>query len=447
MEEAARTFRSQGYNAIIGGGHRHMFNDGPDAKLPMNLVCGGSYEQLLRDSKNMSDACHNHGLKFFIHQTSTMVDAGLLAKHPEWAAIDLLTGLAYNNTYGTANSCLNNEEFMAEYFKRLEKVVVESGADGLLADEIQFFSPTLCGCPSCRKKFHDDTGLSIPEQKETREWLYQFTGKSSYAAWLAWRRGCVTATLKKIRALVNTSNPNGVLINYLCNPPPVAPFYMAGYTIDDFPEHSSIVGYECEPPRMQSLYYSPLIVAEMKYLRAVAEHMQTGTFRLAYSSSPGEHLWDWCLTRSQGAGAWWLVRDEQSPKVTLPLLAWDARHEVLEKTLTCAADVCVLFSLDARDHNSTPTSPQLTWLRGYLSTCGALSAGHVPFKAIVDRDLVRGKLIDKLKTLILFNTSSMSDAAIDAVREFVREGGTLIASSHTSLYDEHGRVRADFRVS
>jgi len=38
MEEAAKTFRSQGYNAIIGGGHRYMFNDDPDAKLPTNLV-------------------------------------------------------------------------------------------------------------------------------------------------------------------------------------------------------------------------------------------------------------------------------------------------------------------------------------------------------------------------------------------------------------------------
>jgi len=37
----------------------------------------------MRDSKNMTDACHKHGLKFIIHQTSTMVDAGLLAKHPD----------------------------------------------------------------------------------------------------------------------------------------------------------------------------------------------------------------------------------------------------------------------------------------------------------------------------------------------------------------------------
>jgi len=49
-----------------------------------------------------------------------------------------------------------------------------------------------------------------------------------------------------------------------------------------------------------------------------------------------------------------------------------------------------------------------------------------------------------VKTLILFNTSSMSDVSIEAVREFVTEGGTLIASGNTSLFDEHGRARSDF---
>ena len=222
---------------------------------------------------------------------------------------------------------------------------------------------------------------------------------------------------------------------------------MAGFTIDDFPKHSDIVGDECEPPRMQSLYYSPLIIAEMKYQRAVAENMQTGTFRLAYSASPGAHLWDWCLTKSQGAGSWWLVRDEQSANVSRPLVGWDARFESLDRNLESAAEIGVLFSLDSRDRNPQMTNPHTSWLRGYLATCAALTDGHVPYKALVDRDLTLDKLKGKVRTLMLCNTGSMSDQAVAAVREFVRDGGTLVATGHTSLDDEHGQPRADFGLA
>ena len=101
-EEAAKTLRAQGFNAVIGGGHRYLFSDTPNEKLATNVVCGGTYEQLLRDAKTMSEACRRQGLKFFLHQTSTMVDASLIARHPTWAAVDLATGKPYQNSYGTA---------------------------------------------------------------------------------------------------------------------------------------------------------------------------------------------------------------------------------------------------------------------------------------------------------------------------------------------------------
>lgn len=445
-DDQAKSLRQQGYNAVIGGGHRYLFSDVPGEKIAPNAVCGGTYEQLLRDAKIMTAACRKHGLKFFLHQTSTMVDQSLIERHPEWSAVDLATGKPFSNGYGTANTCLNNDDFMAEFAKRLARLLKESGADGLLQDEIQFFSPTLCGCPSCRVKFQKETGLTIPEPENHRAWLYQFAGKTPYAAWLEWRRKKVNATLKNVRELVKQANPNGVVINYLANPSAGAAYYMAGYTIDDFHEHSDVVGYECELPRMQYLYYSPLVIAEMKYQRAVAETMNTGTFRLAYSTSHGEYLWNWCLTKSQGSGDWWLVRDESAKKVTLPLLAWDAHHEGVSRNLESAADIGVLFSLDARDRNPT-NAVKTSWLRGYVATCNALTDRHIPYKALVDRDMTAETLTRKVRTLLLFNNGPMSDRAIAAVRQFVKDGGTLIASSDTSLFDEHGQTRNDFGLA
>ena len=49
--DAAKKLRGQGYNAVMGGGHRYLFSDVKGEKTAPNVVCGGTYEELLRDAK------------------------------------------------------------------------------------------------------------------------------------------------------------------------------------------------------------------------------------------------------------------------------------------------------------------------------------------------------------------------------------------------------------
>jgi len=49
--------------------------------------------------------------------------------------------------------------------------------------------------------------------------------------------------------------------------------------------------------------------------------------------------------------------------------------------------------------------------------------------------------------LVLPNLAAMSEAQCAAVRRFVEEGGGLVATGETSLYDEEGRRRADFALA
>ena len=106
----------------------------------------------------------------------------------------------------------------------------------------------------------------------------------------------------------------------------------------------------------------------------------------------------------------------------------------------------MLFSLAARDRNPNATG-KTTWLRGYVATCNALTDKHIPYKALVDRDMTAETLSRKVRTLLLLNNGPMSDRAIAAVRQFVKDGGTLIASGDTSLFDEHGQTRNDFGLA
>ncbi len=60
---------------------------------------------------------------------------------------------------------------------------------------------------------------------------------------------------------------------------------------------------------------------------------------------------------------------------------------------------------------------------------------------------VTPKGLARYRVLILPDAAALSDSQADAIRGFVREGGGLIATCETSLYDELGTPRRDFALA
>jgi hypothetical protein len=76
----------------------------------------------------------------------------------------------------------------------------------------------------------------------------------------------------------------------------------------------------------------------------------------------------------------------------------------------------------------------------------ALIEARVPFEMVHDR-LLDAEHLAAFKTLILGNTVALSDAQCGQLREFVARGGGIVATSETSLCDEHGVRRKDFGLA
>ncbi|MBL8213559.1 MAG: beta-galactosidase trimerization domain-containing protein [Bryobacterales bacterium] len=74
----------------------------------------------------------------------------------------------------------------------------------------------------------------------------------------------------------------------------------------------------------------------------------------------------------------------------------------------------------------------------------ALVEARVPFEMVHDRTLDGA---GRFQTLILPNVAALSTAQCVQLREFVKNGGSLIATHETSLYDEWGERRANFGLS
>jgi hypothetical protein len=76
----------------------------------------------------------------------------------------------------------------------------------------------------------------------------------------------------------------------------------------------------------------------------------------------------------------------------------------------------------------------------------ALVEARVPFEMINDQ-LLEGENLKPYKLLVLPNIAALSGKQCDQLRTFVEQGGSLIATFETSLYNEEGVQRNDFGLA
>jgi hypothetical protein len=74
-----------------------------------------------------------------------------------------------------------------------------------------------------------------------------------------------------------------------------------------------------------------------------------------------------------------------------------------------------------------------------------LDALHVQHDVVANWNMT-AEFLKPYRLVILPNAGCMSDAQVEAVREYVRQGGAVLATAETSLFDENGGTRTDFAL-
>ena len=76
----------------------------------------------------------------------------------------------------------------------------------------------------------------------------------------------------------------------------------------------------------------------------------------------------------------------------------------------------------------------------------ALIEARIPFEMVHEGHLDAAH-IDHFKTLILPNIAALSDAQCEQLTQYVKRGGSIVATYETSLYNERGERRDDFGLA
>ncbi len=152
---------------------------------------------------------------------------------------------------------------------------------------------------------------------------------------------------------------------------------------------------------------------------------------------------------AQGLRPWFVkfnarVQDRRWMPVIEELYTWHHANERYLRNETNLARVAMVYSQQtAAYYGGTKAREKVE--DPALGFYQSLIESRVPFEMVHDGKL--DEVATQYRTLILPNIAALSDKQCGQLRAFVQNGGSIIATYETSLYDEWGTRRPDFGLA
>lgn len=119
------------------------------------------------------------------------------------------------------------------------------------------------------------------------------------------------------------------------------------------------------------------------------------------------------------------------------------QHADLAEGAVSCAKIGLAFSWATRKYFKEGA---MNWAEEIAGWSKLLIEEHLPFDIVVAEKAASADDLTRYDLVILPNTANMSSALCSAVTEYVRRGGSLLATGETSLADHKGYPLADFRL-
>src|SRR5258705_3077226 len=127
-----------------------------------------------------------------------------------------------------------------------------------------------------------------------------------------------------------------------------------------------------------------------------------------------------------------------------PVMKWHKTNEAYLANRKPVATVGLVWSQRNTDFYGRDAAAELVDAP-YEGFAQALIRARIPYVPVHAADIDRESA--GLSTLVLANTGGLSDAECASVRRFVAQGGSLIATGESTLYNEWGDARDDFGLA
>lgn len=127
------------------------------------------------------------------------------------------------------------------------------------------------------------------------------------------------------------------------------------------------------------------------------------------------------------------------------VFTWHYANEKYLRNEKSLARVGLVYSQQTGAHYGFPDT-RAKVEAAILGMYQALIEARIPFEMVHDQ-LLDPDHVSQFRTLILPNIACLSDAQCEQIKAFVRNGGSIVATLETSLYNEAGERRSDFGLA
>jgi Hypothetical glycosyl hydrolase 6 len=396
----------------------------------------------------LTKAAHDDGLFVMARMDSNRTAEDFFQAHPDWFARD-----SDGRPYRAADkyiACINSP-YYDEYLPAvLREIAGRSHPDGFTDNSWAGMGrERICFCANCDRTFQAKTGHALPRKADWddpayREWItwsyarrievWELNNRTTREAggpeciWAGMNSGSVTAQARSFRDLKAICARADVMMLDHQRRDDDTGFQQNG---DTGKRVHALLGWDKLAPESMAMYQAG-----------------PGNYRLA--SKPAAEARMWMIAGiAGGIQPWWhhvgaYHEDRRMYRTAEPVMTWWKANQRYLIDRTPVAAVGVVWSQqntdffgrdDAEDRVDAP----------YTGFMHALVRARIPYVPVHVDDIDRPGTNPAV--LILPNIGALSDAQSASIRRFVQNGGSLVATGLTSLYDEWGDPRPDFALA
>lgn len=397
-----------------------------------------------RDSfGELVDGCRKLGMNVVARTDPHAVHQDVYDAHPDWIAVDAQgrkrKHWADPELWVTCGLGPYNFEFMTDVTREIMRLYK---VDGIFTN--RWDGSGMCYCEHCQKNFKTFSGLDLPRTENPQD--------PSQRQYIVWRQKRLFELWRLWDGEIKKINPNA---GYIAN--------AGGGALSDL--DMKTIGE-----------LAPTLFADRQARRGLMPTWSNGKNGKEYAATLGgkaiagifsmgveePYRWKDSVQNAEEIQLWvadgiahnlrpWFTKfngkviDHRWTKVIEDIYGWHYRNGRYLRNERSLARVALVYSQQtASFYGGERARPKVEdHALGYYQ---ALVEARVPFDMVHDRLLDKAH-VGQYRTLILPNIAALSQEQCAQLVEFVRGGGSLIATHETSLYDEWGVRRNDFGLA
>ncbi len=297
-----------------------------------------------------------------------------------------------------------------------------------------------------RRDFYNDTGLNLPEPPFQPNWKNE-----TWLKFVEWRYKQILDFVRDFYNAMKEGNPNCKLVIETSSDGSVHTTQIAADIIE-MPYVCDVIAHEYTGPFYEVQYYTWLhMLATLKLwhdmdLRAgknvswLLSYVKQGKVDLARFHASLVLTMGFNYYTSGNIGMAGIV-DEQFMH---DFFEWLSNYDEYFYGWNNDANIAVVYSrytLDYLDRGSWEGYAYHDAFKGILMM---LTESNIPFEVITENDLDN---LSRYELVILPDFACMNESQAEKIREYVANGGKIIAVNETSLYTKYGAKRQDFLLN